>query len=151
LELDGGGDVIAEEETVEAARLLWLGSHRIFFARQESHALIMRMRCAWSLCSFVLEPLDAAFVTSRPSRVMIFMPGRWEKSVVGWRDAVFDDFRALSAEADVWEEVEDGVYATLLKSHVGVAGYPLSDDAPESETGLDEADGTGAATRASTW
>src|SRR6478735_10720762 len=43
---------------LETPRFLWLGSQRIFFFLQLSQALMIRMRCAWSRCSLVLDPRD---------------------------------------------------------------------------------------------
>ncbi len=56
--------------------LLWLGSQRTFFLLQASHALITRIRWAWSRCYLVLHPREAELVTSIPSLVSIFIPGR---------------------------------------------------------------------------
>ncbi len=75
--LCSAGDV---EDACEAVRFLWLGSQRIFFFLHASHALMMRIRWAWSRCSLVLQPREAELVTSRPSLVRMRIPGWLEKS-----------------------------------------------------------------------
>lgn len=113
----------ADESTWEAERFLWLGSQRIFFFLQASQALRMRMRWAWSRCSLVLQPREAWLVTSWPSRVMIFMPGRWEKSVVsGRRLAGRDDVFGVAGVEGWPEEEEAYVQSDMAGEGVGVTG-----------------------------
>lgn len=54
---------------------------RIFFRLHSSHAFMIRMRCACSLCSLVFVPRPAQEVTSTPSLVMIEKPGNLTSSV----------------------------------------------------------------------
>jgi hypothetical protein len=100
----------------------------------------------------VFEPRDAELVTSIPSLVIIFIPGKCEKSAVWWRDTEGGALLDRLAGFEDREELDDGVNETLLKSQLGVAGKPLDEDAPEASVGLEVAETTGAGEdSASTW
>lgn len=126
------GCVVLDEADV---RFLWLGSHRIFLRRQASQALMMRMRCAWSRCSLVLQPRDAELVTSRPSLVMIFMPGMLEKSLLLWGEDR-EELATLIDEAwvlrDSWMKDEEGVDA-VAEAGVDCVGQLQSEMAGETK------------------
>lgn len=142
-----------EAGEVAPAIALWLGSQRTFFFLHASQAFMMRIRCAWSLCSLVLQPRVAVLVTSRPSVVRIFIPGMSEKSDIFAREEVgclADDDDCFLLREKFWgvgteEEVEGvdaaGVARAGPHDQVGAMGEAVKlDPYPESWALLGELD-----------
>lgn len=73
----------------------------IFFFLHASHAFMILIKCACSLCSFVLVPLPAVVVTSIPSFVIMEKPGRRASSTLAFLMSFFAAFLVTRAAPSV--------------------------------------------------
>jgi hypothetical protein len=74
---------------------------RTFFFLQSSQAFMILIKCACSLCSFVLVPRPAELVTSMPSLVMMENPGNLISAVLGVTFLDFFSIRRLPFMGDL--------------------------------------------------